>query len=323
MPDSVFIAGPASWNTIVVLDRLPEPVPHMQFAEETWATVGGTSAGKALSLTGLGRATRLHALAGRDAEGERVRAALHAAGVRVHWGEGVTERHLNLMTRAGERVSLYLSSPDATAGEDDVWVRERMGEAGAIVLDLAAEPLRLLPMARETGVPIWVDVHDYDGEAEFHRPFLAAADAVFCNADRLSDPVAFLRARIAAGASPRCARSGPRGRWPWMPRGSNIGWLPCPSRSSTLTARATPSSRVCSMRAWTGRESVRHSRRAPGQPRPCSVRDTCIRCWMRSWTRGSDAQGESGARNSSVSRVTSSCISSVEIVGVPSPACGP
>lgn len=201
MPDSVFIAGPASWNTIVVLDRLPEPVPHMQFAEETWATVGGTSAGKALSLTGLGRATQLHALAGRDAEGERVRAALHAAGVQVHWGEGVTERHLNLMTRAGERVSLYLSSPDATAGENDAWVRERMGESAVIVLDLAAEPLRLLPMARETGVPIWVDVHDYDGAAEFHRPFLAAADAVFCNADRLPDPVAFLRARIADGAS--------------------------------------------------------------------------------------------------------------------------
>ncbi|MBT2497274.1 carbohydrate kinase family protein [Microbacterium sp. ISL-59] len=201
MPDSVFIAGPASWNTIVVLDRLPEPVPHMQFAEETWATVGGTSAGKALSLAGLGRATQLYALAGPDEEGDRVRAALDGAGVRVRWGQGTTERHLNLMTREGARVSLYLSSPDATTGEDDAWVRERMGEAGAIVLDLAAEPRRLLPVARETGVPIWVDVHDYDGEAEFHRPFLAAADAVFCNADRLADPVAFLHSRIAAGAS--------------------------------------------------------------------------------------------------------------------------
>ncbi|NJI61488.1 carbohydrate kinase family protein [Microbacterium oxydans] len=201
MPDSVFIAGPASWNTIVVLDRLPEPVPHMQFAEETWATVGGTSAGKALSLTGLGRATQLDALAGPDEEGDRVRAALDGAGVRVRWGQGTTERHLNLMTREGARVSLYLSSPDATTGEDDAWVRERMGEAGAIVLDLAAEPRRLLPVARETGVPIWVDVHDYDGEAAFHRPFLAAADAVFCNADRLANPVAFLHSRIAAGAS--------------------------------------------------------------------------------------------------------------------------
>ena len=110
MSSSVFIAGPAAWNTIVVLDRLPEPVPHMQFAEATWETVGGTSAGKALSLTGLGRPTQLYALAGDDAAGTRVREALDGAGVAVRWGAGVTERHLNLMTRDGERVSLYLAA---------------------------------------------------------------------------------------------------------------------------------------------------------------------------------------------------------------------
>lgn len=197
---SVFVAGPATWNTIVVLDRLPEPVPHMQFAQESWATVGGTSAGKALSLTGLGRATHLHAIAGHDAEGIRVREALHGAGVQVHWSDGVTERHLNLMTRDGGRVSLYLSSPEATSGEEDARVRDRMAAADVVVLDLAAEPLRLLPLARRTGTPIWVDVHDYDGAAQFHRPFLHVADAVFCNADRLDDPIAFLRSRIAAGS---------------------------------------------------------------------------------------------------------------------------
>lgn len=199
---SVFVAGPASWNSLVLLDRLPEPVPHMQFAEDSWETLGGTSAGKALSLTGLGRAVLLYALAGEDAQAERVRGALADAGVPTRWGPAdVTERHLNLMTRRGERVSLYLASPSATSGEDDVALRAAMGAADAIVLDLAAEPLRLLPSARESGRPIWVDVHDYDGVAEFHRPFLGAAEAVFCNADRLDDPVAFLRSRIAAGAA--------------------------------------------------------------------------------------------------------------------------
>jgi len=198
---TVFIAGPASWNRIVLLDRLPEPTPHMQFAEDSWSTLGGTSAGKALSLTGLGRDALLYALSARDEDGLRVRAALADAGVPTRWGmSAVTERHLNLMTRAGERVSLYLSSPDASDAAEDAALRAAMADADALVLDLAAEPLRLLPLAAETGVPIWVDVHDYDGEADFHRPFLAAADAVFCNADRLSDPVAFLRSCIAAGA---------------------------------------------------------------------------------------------------------------------------
>ncbi|WP_244632599.1 PfkB family carbohydrate kinase [Microbacterium sp. Se63.02b] len=104
------------------------------------------------------------------------------------------------MTRAGARVSLYVSTPVATAGDADVGSRPDDGSRGGRARP-AAEPLRLLPLARATGTPVWVDVHDYDGEADYHRPFLEAADAVFCNADRLDDPVAFLRSRVAAGAS--------------------------------------------------------------------------------------------------------------------------
>lgn len=200
MPSSsVFIAGPASWNTIVVLDHLPEPVPHMQFAQESWETVGGTSAGKALSLTALGRSTTLYAQAAHDAQGLRVRDALRAAGVPVHWTEGTTERHLNLMTRGGGRVSLYLSTPSETQGEHDELLLAAMTAADAVVLDLAAESVRLLPLAVASGTPFWVDVHDYDGEAEFHRPFLEAAHAVFCNADKLDDPMAFLRRCVETG----------------------------------------------------------------------------------------------------------------------------
>ncbi|WP_309102446.1 carbohydrate kinase family protein [Microbacterium sp.] len=199
---SVFVAGPASWNSIVVLDRLPEPVPHMQFAEESWETVGGTSAGKALSLTALGRATVLYALAGDDEPGRRVCDALAGAGVQAVWGRSATtERHLNLMTRAGERVSLYLATPSTDAVDLDPALLDAMRTADAIVMDLAAESLRLLPTAQASGRPIWVDVHDYDGEAAFHVPFLSAADVVFCSADRLADPVGFLRTCVSRGAA--------------------------------------------------------------------------------------------------------------------------
>jgi acarbose 7IV-phosphotransferase len=85
MPGSgpVFISGPASWNRIVVLDRLPEPSPHMQFAEDSWETLGGTSAGKALHLAELGIDVRLHTLLGDDVDGRRIARLLRKAGVDV------------------------------------------------------------------------------------------------------------------------------------------------------------------------------------------------------------------------------------------------
>lgn len=203
MTDHVFIAGPASWNRIVELDRLPEPVPHMQFALGDWETVGGTSAGKALSLAGLGRPVVLHSLLGGDAEGERVRALLAAAGVEQLVGDGgATERHLNLMTRDGARVSLYLSAPDDRYDAPAAEVRSAMAGAAAIVLDLAPLARGLIAAARATGLPIWTDIHDYDGEADFHRPFIEAADFIFMNADRIGDdPLPFMERCIEGGAS--------------------------------------------------------------------------------------------------------------------------
>ncbi|MFD4421928.1 carbohydrate kinase family protein [Agromyces sp. NPDC058484] len=203
MTDHVFIAGPASWNRIALLDRLPEPVPHMQFALGDWETVGGTSAGKALGLAGLGRRAVLHTLLGSDEAGERVRALLTAAGVElIATDGGRTERHLNLMTPAGERVSLYLATPDDRDDDPPREVVDAMTDAAAIVLDLAPLSRRLIPSARVTGRPIWTDIHDYDGEADFHRPFIEAADAIFMNADRIGDdPLPFMERCIEGGAS--------------------------------------------------------------------------------------------------------------------------
>jgi sugar/nucleoside kinase (ribokinase family) len=201
--DHVLIAGPASWNRIVELDRLPEPVPHMQFALGDWETVGGTSAGKALSLASLGRAVTLHTLLGGDIEGDRVRDALAAAGVDLLIGDGVaTERHLNLMTRDGGRVSLYLATPQPRDDAPSPEAIDAMSDAAAIVLDLAPLSVALIPAARAAGRPIWTDIHDYDGTAEFHRPFIEAADAIFMNADGIGgDPLPFMERCIAGGAS--------------------------------------------------------------------------------------------------------------------------
>ena len=213
MTDHVFIAGPVSWNRIVLLDRLPEPVPHMQFASDEYETLGATSAGKALGLVGLGRRVVLHTLIGTDAAGERVRRLLTDAGVELLADDGgTTERHLNLMSPAGERVSIYVATAEERLGGPAAEAVDAMMDAAAVVLDLAPLSLGLIPAARASGRPIWTDIHDYDGEAEFHRPFIEAADVIFMNADRIGDdPLPFMEGCIEDGASLVVCTLGARG----------------------------------------------------------------------------------------------------------------
>lgn len=203
---SVLVHGPASWNRLVLVDRLPAPVPHTVFADRTWETVGGTSAGKAIGLAALGRDTVLATQLGVDDDGERVRYLLERVGVRLLAApSAVTERHLNVMTPAGERLSIYLAQPSASEGSAqqrrDVALSQAMAAADVLALDLSPESRRLLPLARAAGRPLWVDLHDYDGASAFHQPFLEAADAVFLNGDATDDPLGLLRACLRFGAS--------------------------------------------------------------------------------------------------------------------------
>jgi len=198
----ILVVGPVSWNRMVVLDELPATVPHMEFARDWFDALGGTSAGKSLHLHAPGRDVVLDALAGPDEAGDRIRATLERAGVpaRLHRAAR-SEQHLNLMTPAGARLSLYLATPDEP--EAAATAASVLDGAALAVLDLAPRCVGLLSAARAAGIPVWTDLHDYDGVSEFHRPFLEAAEVVFMNADRTDDPWALLTRCVAAG--PRVA----------------------------------------------------------------------------------------------------------------------
>lgn len=206
-PAGVVVVGPASWNTIVRLDHLPDPRPQTLFARSSVRTLGGTSAGKALHLTDLGLPTTLVTAVGSDDESRQILAALARAeglDVLALRTEGPSEQHLNLMTDGGERVSIYLSVPGTPVpdgGAVTARVEARLAGAAHIVLDLSQTGLDALPAARASGATIWTDLHDYDGEAEFHRPFAEAASFVFLNDDGTPDHRALMRTLLEHGAT--------------------------------------------------------------------------------------------------------------------------
>ncbi len=196
----VVICGPASWNQIVYLQELPPPRPHAVFAEASYDTLGATSAGKALHLTDLGRPVALHTRVGDDETGDRILSTLQRAGVTTvaQRVPGPSERHLNLMTPRGERLSVYLSVPGAPAEAS------RLPEADgarAVVLDLSSWTREIAAGLVRGEAPVWTDLHDYDGRADFHRPFIDAATHVFVSADGLAEPVAFLHRLVDEGVT--------------------------------------------------------------------------------------------------------------------------
>lgn len=203
---AVAICGPATWNDLILLDELPQPVPHMQFAKARWSTIGGTSAGKSLHLAGLRVATRLHAFLGTDDDGMRIGDLLSVAGVDVapRWS-GQTEKHVNLMTSDGARVSLYTAVPSRPTIKDLAEIRDDLLRAEHAVVDLSEAGAAMIDdLGRRGDRPtLWVDLHDYNGRSEFHEPFVRNADVVFMNADAVDDPWALVRSCVERG--PRVA----------------------------------------------------------------------------------------------------------------------
>ncbi|MFB9184650.1 carbohydrate kinase family protein [Dactylosporangium sucinum] len=208
---NVLIAGPVAWNLLIRVDELPRPEPHTVFAGWHHETLGGTSAGKALNLARLGLGVTLATLLADDDAGRRIAAALREPGIDLlaFPSANGSERHVNLMDRHGARLSVYLTLPrPALSVAVPATV---LAAADAVVADLADHSRPVLRAARAAGRPIWCDLHDYDGESEFHREFAEAADYLFVSDERLPDPESFLRARVAAGAGLAVCTHGARG----------------------------------------------------------------------------------------------------------------
>ncbi|WP_062289665.1 carbohydrate kinase family protein [Demequina phytophila] len=222
----VLVVGPTSENQIVQLDELPRREPHTVFARSSSTALGGTSAGKALHLVDRGVATTLLTTQGDDAAGQGLVDTLRGCGVDVRavMTEGPTERHLNLMSARGERVSIYLQQAGAIGDEEmrraRATAREALGHAQAVFLDLADLSRSLIPEVTALAREVWVDVHDYDGEQAFHRPFVEAADVVLMNGDRITHPSTYLRALIAEGKTLAICTLGAHGAIAVGPDGS-------------------------------------------------------------------------------------------------------
>lgn len=198
---NVLVVGGVSWDTQIYLAALPAPQPQTLFAQRTHEAIGSTGAGKALALHRLGIRTRLHALWGADAAGERIRAAFQQENLHYLHDEDPqgTERHLNLLDEAGQRISIYTQSatfaPEIAMPPLLDWLRD----CDILALNIINYCRRLIAPAQALQKPIWCDIHDYDGESSYHQDFIDAADVLFMSSDAMPEVRPFMQTMADAG----------------------------------------------------------------------------------------------------------------------------
>ncbi len=110
-----------------------------------------------------------------------------------------TTRHINLMDREGERISIFANAGSDLFGVDVSSMAPSAAGADLSSVTIANHCRPFLPMLREMGKPIWVDLHDYDGVNPHHDEFLEAADHLLMSSVAMPGWRQFLHDRVAAG----------------------------------------------------------------------------------------------------------------------------
>jgi sugar/nucleoside kinase (ribokinase family) len=100
---NILIISGASYDSIVYLDKFPEPLPQTIHESVFSEGPGSTGVGKASNLCHLGFNTSLQILVGDDYYGKQIRDFLSGKPVNqlVDIDPKGTERHVNLMNKTG------------------------------------------------------------------------------------------------------------------------------------------------------------------------------------------------------------------------------
>lgn len=216
-PIDVLVLGGAGVDTIVYVPQLPLPAADSYMVPSITARAGQTGDGVALGTHALGLRTHHLDMLGDDYEGSLVRAlhAKHGVPLTTISTPAGTKRAVNLVDPEGRRLSLY----DITRGDEadrfpDPVIAELAAGSRHAHVSITYPCAHAMDALRDAGVTLSTDLHDWDGEAEYHRAFADAADLVFLSAAALVDTEVTMRRILANGhASTVVATAGAAGSY--------------------------------------------------------------------------------------------------------------
>lgn len=185
----VLVIGGTTFDSIIYLDKLPEPEPQTIHYAPFNETLGSTGAGKALNLAKLNVPNILHSIIGNDSYGEKIISGLKSAGVKFVYDidpKG-TERHVNLMDKSGNRISIFVTQSSSEPELNMDRIEELIKECDIIVLNIIAYTKQLIPLIKKYKKPVWTDLHDYNIGNPYHDDYIDIADYIFVSSDNMSN----------------------------------------------------------------------------------------------------------------------------------------
>ncbi|WBC06969.1 carbohydrate kinase family protein [Micromonospora sp. WMMA1947] len=195
----LLVIGGLGVDVRVQVPALPPPVADSLLVPPIDMRIGNTGAGVALAAHALGLRVALVDVLGADAAGDVVRAALARTSIRTTLADAPagTRRSVNMVDPAGRRMSLHDPRPwSGPAPFRDAELAALVAEATHVhlsIMDWARDSLGVLRAATSVST----DLHDWDGENDYHRPFARIADLVFVSDTRLGERAAKEAAELA------------------------------------------------------------------------------------------------------------------------------
>ncbi len=182
----ILVLGGTSMDTIVQLEKNPV-LRGTFFAKESYERCGSTGMAKATALKKLGADVTLHTVLGDDAAGEAILDFLKANEISyaIDLFKGATDRHINILDKDGNRISLFLPGPTQDYDIDRYRLQSLIEDSDLIVLNIL--PCYKPFMDLLEGRTVWTDLQDYLEGDPFYDEFIKASEVIFMSSDRLID----------------------------------------------------------------------------------------------------------------------------------------
>jgi acarbose 7IV-phosphotransferase len=187
----VLVVGGGGIDIVVRVPALPLPVSDSVHVPPIEQYVGHTGTGVALGCHTLGLRTAFADVIGDDEEGRRLLRAYHQAGLEFDYRfhPSGTRRAVNLVDPGGRRLSLYDGRHPFDLAVDPALYRPGIERARHVHVSIMNWGRRALVDAVAAGRSTSTDLHDWDGENDYHRDFAYGADIVFVSAAALGERV--------------------------------------------------------------------------------------------------------------------------------------